>query len=389
MFLIVDDLHDQRVYRLSPQGPDQPILVGSGEGVAVVIPFERVSARHCGIFTSGGHWFVRDEGSEAGTFVNGLQARYSTPIVPGDKIVLGEYQGAPTLTLSEEKPPSRARREEYDDMMPLPEVTGELAQPFNPGVQGSLQSSYANLPKRGMSPEAVLAGALVMLAIAAIGIFLIYRLNSSSRTPVVVTSGSGTSSQPTTAPIKVVIVKPATRAATAPVPHAPPDPHAGDPDWKAVDEAHRMATPAIAILAYDDYLSRHPNTQWKKQLDNYTDDALDRIWWQRLKELIEQQADVRKQIKPLVDHLKDLNKSAPDPKRKQELTDQIAELKKKLTDLETEQFVKMKYTRAEAPDVYNTEQLATLRGERDQAAYEKWKQEVLTAIRRNRGSLPW
>jgi hypothetical protein len=89
-----------------------------------------------------------------------------------------------------------------------------------------------------------------------------------------------------------------------------------------------------------------------------------------------------------VDHLKDLNKSAPDPKRKQELTDQIAELKKKLTDLETEQFVKMKYTRAEAPDVYNTEQLATLRGERDQAAYEKWKQEVLTAIRRNRGSLP-
>src|SRR5690348_14482400 len=106
MFLIVDDQIEQRVYRLSPMGPNQPVLIGSGPDVAIPFVSEHIAEHHCGVFMSGGHWFVKDLGSATGTFVNGVQARFSTPIIPGDRITLGEYDGAPSMVLSETKPPA-------------------------------------------------------------------------------------------------------------------------------------------------------------------------------------------------------------------------------------------------------------------------------------------
>src|SRR3954451_17700662 len=103
MFLIVDDHTEQRVYRLSPMGPGQPVLIGNGADVAIPIASDFVAEHHCGVFVSGGHWFVKDMGSASGTFVNGVQARFSTPIIPGDKITLGE-DGVATIVLSETKP---------------------------------------------------------------------------------------------------------------------------------------------------------------------------------------------------------------------------------------------------------------------------------------------
>jgi DNA-binding transcriptional MerR regulator len=301
------------------------------------------------------------------------------------------------MVLSETKPPARPEGEEGigNDLMPLPDVSDELHQPFNPGIQQAPVSNYAT-PTTGsrMSPEAVLAGALVMLVVLAIGAFFIYRLAESKQNAIAVANTPPPA--PATMPIRIIVVpapKPISTAPIAPIQSAPTkpavDPRASDEDWKKVDEAHRMAAPPVAILAYDDYLSRHPDTEWKKDLNAYTNDALDRIWWQRLKEVITQQADLHKQLAPLEAHLKELNSTSSDPKRKQELTDQIADLKKQLKDLETEQFVTMKYTRAEVPDIYDSAQLDALRKERDPASYEAWKKEVLTSIRKTRGSLPW
>ncbi len=396
MFLIVDDQIEQRVYRLDPMGPSTPILIGSGADVAIPFASENVAEHHCGVFMSGGHWFVKDLGSESGTFVNGVQARFSTPIIAGDRITLGEYQGAPSMVFSETKPPKPGDAEGFDsDLMPLPQVHDELAQPFNPGIQQTPVSDYtAPGRKTGMSPEAVLAGGLVMLVLLAIGVFFIYRLSESKQNAIAVANTPPPA--PATMPVKVIVVpapKPVPTAPVTPAQSAPTqpgvDPRASDEDWKKVDEAHRMAAPAVAILAYDDYRSRHPDTEWKKDLDAYTDDALDRIWWQRLKDVITEQANLHKQLQPLEAHLKELSATSSDPKRKQELTDQIADLKKHLKDLEAEQFVTMKYTRAEVPDIYDSTQLEALRKERDPAAYEAWKKEVLASIRKTRGSLPW
>jgi hypothetical protein len=393
MFLIVDDGIEQRVYRLDPMGPGTPILIGSGADVAIPFAPEQAAEHHAGVFMSGGHWFVKDMGSETGTFVNGVQARFSTPIIPGDKITLGGDVGGPVMVLSETKPArSEADPDAIRDMMPLPDVpSGDLHESYNPGVQGQLSTYTTPERRRGMSPEAVLAGALVMGVILCIGIFFIYRLNQAKETAItVVTTTPTPATKP--APIKVIVKpapKPTQPTQAANVPTQPADPHAGDPDWAKVDEAHRLSPPPIAILAYDDYVSRHPNSEWQSQLATYTDEALDRIWWQRLKDVMTEQAELRKRLHPLDDHLKELNSTSSDPKRKQELTDQIAEIKKQLKELEDEQFVEMKYTLADVPDVYDSARLDELRKQRDEAAYEAWKKEVLTSIRKTRGSLPW
>jgi pSer/pThr/pTyr-binding forkhead associated (FHA) protein len=373
MFLIVNDPEGQRVYRLSPQGPDQPVLVGSGADCAVVIPYERIAVHHCGIFTSGEHWFIKDQGSENGTFVNGVQARFSTPIIEGDTITLGDYAGAPTLILSETKPATGISREApADDVMPLPEESPELNQPYNPGITTALTSGAVigtplDQPRRRMSPEAILAGALVMLAILAIGLFLVYRLYVSKEHAVAVANAPPPAATTNATPIKVIVIPASRPVTTRAAPTEPPDPHAGDEDWKAVDEAHRLASPALAIVAYDYYVAHHPDTEFKSELERYTEEALDHLWWERIKSLMDQQANLQKQIK----------------------ANPSDDLKKQLADVEDELFVQMKYTLPDKPDPFNTKQIDQLRASRDAGAYAKWKQRVLTSIRNTRGSLPW
>ena len=54
---------------------DKPISIGRNPACDIVEPFPYISAKHAEIFCSGGHFYVRDCGSKAGTFLNEQRVR--------------------------------------------------------------------------------------------------------------------------------------------------------------------------------------------------------------------------------------------------------------------------------------------------------------------------
>ncbi|HEU4539064.1 MAG TPA: FHA domain-containing protein, partial [Polyangiaceae bacterium] len=57
----------------------------------VVLAQLNISRRHARLERHGGMLFVRDEGSRAGSFLNGQRVRKPTPVADGDALQLGDY----------------------------------------------------------------------------------------------------------------------------------------------------------------------------------------------------------------------------------------------------------------------------------------------------------
>jgi pSer/pThr/pTyr-binding forkhead associated (FHA) protein len=66
--------------------------VGRAADRDLVLPQANVSRRHARFERRDGRWFVVDEGSENGTFVNGCAIAAPTAVGPGDALQLGGYR---------------------------------------------------------------------------------------------------------------------------------------------------------------------------------------------------------------------------------------------------------------------------------------------------------
>jgi hypothetical protein len=166
---------------------------------------------------------------------------------------------------------------------------------------------------------------------------------------------------------------------------APPDPRMSDPEWRNIEVA-RLDDPVLAIVKFDDYRERFPDTPYKKDLDQYTQDALDRIWWQRLAELFEQRDSAMKEI---ADRKQQLAQSQ-DAAFKKEVEGEIAKFAEARDRADETIRNQMKFTGQSPPNPYDSQDLAINRRQRDAAYYETWKAQVLAAIRHSRGQrLPW
>lgn len=66
------------------------VLIGRSRSCDFVVSDPAVSARHAFIVREGGDWFLRDNGSLNGTFVNGWRVVDRTVIRPGDQLTFGD-----------------------------------------------------------------------------------------------------------------------------------------------------------------------------------------------------------------------------------------------------------------------------------------------------------
>jgi hypothetical protein len=248
-------------------------------------------------------------------------------------------------------------------------------------------------PKRqGLSPGALTATILLTAVVVGAGTWWIYgALQKREATgPTVIVVKPPADTQPATAPTRVnLATREAARSSPAPAPTrpAPPprDPRKDDPDWQAVEMA-RNEDPVVAVVKFDDYLHRFPDTPYKADLDRYADEAADRLWWRRIIELFEDRDTADKEI---ADRRMQL-KQSQDPEFKKMLEAEIAQFTDRRNDVTDMIQNKMAYKRPGPPNLYDSGELQGLRKERDAQIYEAWRKQVLDTIRRSRGQkLPW
>jgi hypothetical protein len=186
-----------------------------------------------------------------------------------------------------------------------------------------------------------------------------------------------------------------TRAAPKPAPAttAPPemepavDKRRDDPEWDAIETARSQDDPPIAIAKFQDYLSRFPDTPNKKDIEKYTNDALDNLWWSHLAELFAQRDEAQKEI---ASRKLDISQSQ-DAEFKKGLEKEIAKLTETRDGIDSTIHDQMKFTGQSAPNPYSPEDKAIARKTRNEEYYEKtWKPAVLRSIMSSHGQrLPW
>ena len=272
---------------------------------------------------------------------------------------------------------------------------------------GSAPTRKASRPvKRGPSPLAVAVGGALMGVILIGGAAVIYRLmqppEAPAPPPAVAQDAAPSTPEPEqpgqlfARPKLTKAASPASPARASPSAASPAprtasiltDPREADPEWAKVEEAHRTASPALAILVYEEYRAAQPTSPMLADLTAYTDEALDRIWWRRVKELCEQRGELSTQLGKLDQQIATVTAAKATPTRLKELNEDRAELARRQKQVQAV-LDEMKFTAPDAPDPYDGDQLATARKARDATAYEAWKTKVVASIRTKRGLLPW
>jgi hypothetical protein len=155
----------------------------------------------------------------------------------------------------------------------------------------------------------------------------------------------------------------------------PTDPRKQHQDWVALEKALNGPWPARAILAIHEYRRKHPG-QFEAELQAYMDDTLDRMWWQRVKELCDRRDQLQLEIRQLSSAIAgetsaDFRKVLEGQRAQQEdvLRWQLEMLTKE-----------MGYVRNETPNVADEEMMRHLRAERDSTLYEAWKSKELKTV---------
>ena len=155
-------------------------------------------------------------------------------------------------------------------------------------------------------------------------------------------------------------------------------------EWIALERAVNGPSPARAVYAIQEYRDKHP-AEFESELNAFLEDALDRVWWQRIKELCDRRDELKEEIRKISDAIAEETEEAHRQKLEGDRTAKEGLLRWELEVLSKQ----MGYHAKETPNPADQEMLAHLRKDRDQAIYEAWKPRVVKSVMATRGYLPW
>jgi hypothetical protein len=258
--------------------------------------------------------------------------------------------------------------------------------PFDPNFPSQAAPKRFSLPpKPRTSPVGLTIGILVILALLIGGGWAVYALMQKkavqpevSKTPV-----------PPRNATPVEVPKPKPKPSSQPVEPsivAPADPTTDA--WERVQETYRTANPELAIVALQDFVQNSPKSNFVATAQSQIDEALDRLWWTRIKSLCEERDRLAKQMARIDEQIAVVKANGPVAERIAELQGERDPIAKQLEVVQG-YLDDMKYKDSRVPDLYDEVQLAQLRKSRDSDAYENWKKATSSYIKRNRGRSPW
>jgi hypothetical protein len=191
-----------------------------------------------------------------------------------------------------------------------------------------------------------------------------------------------------------MVRKPGGGGAPAAAAAAPAIPPGEDPETLSAADANSFETmqklaartgkESFAVLRFEEFKKANPGKH-EAEIDGFVDKKMDRIWWERVAQLMTKaqriDADMAKAKLELLDVTNpDQKKKLIEGYKKMETDKPLAN--KMLRDT-------MRYDSSEVPDLSNESMLASLAGKRDKAAYENWKKATIVQIKANKGKLPW
>lgn len=209
---------------------------------------------------------------------------------------------------------------------------------------------------------------------------------------------------PTTAPPPArPLPDPAPDPAPSPAPPAPepdqPAPPQGEPDpaspppavptspaWARLEDAAVAETPGVVIYLCSEYTrTQTPSAEQKAQIAQWVEQAVDRLWWQRIRQLTSQRGRTRDRIGALQTELRGGGR----PEFRKQVQDEIAAETNRLDGIQRQLVEDMGWEAAGVLEIDSEEMLGSLRKARDAAKYKAWREDVERSVVRRRGSLPW
>jgi len=165
---------------------------------------------------------------------------------------------------------------------------------------------------------------------------------------------------------------------------APIDPEKQTDEWKGVVEANgESERPSKALWTIVDYRRLHPG-KFEAELKALEDAAFDRLWWERINELLDLRESLESEIDKKSSEIAHETEAAYKQKLQKELETLLFRKQRSIEALTQE----MGYAGKEAANLFDVVQMANLRRERIGEAYEVWKKRVISSLIRTR-ALPW
>jgi hypothetical protein len=165
---------------------------------------------------------------------------------------------------------------------------------------------------------------------------------------------------------------------------APEDPRKQTDEWKAVVEANSGSErPGKALWTIVDYRRLHPG-QFEEELKQYEEAAFDRLWWERIKELME----LRESLAMEIDKKNIEIAQETEVGFKERLVKERERLEERRKGVGEVLVAEMGYQGREVPNLFDSGQIAKLRAQRIAETYEGWKRRVTSSLQRTR-NLPW
>lgn len=148
--------------------------------------------------------------------------------------------------------------------------------------------------------------------------------------------------------------------------------------------ADRAGKESFAVLRFEEFKAANPGKH-DAEIDGFVEKKMDRIWWQRVGQLMTRtqkfDADMAKAKLDLLD--------VTNPDEKKKLIDGYKKMEAEKPAMTKTLREVMKYDSSEIPDLTNDAALTSLAGKRDKTAYENWKKATIVQIKANKGKLPW
>ncbi len=401
---------------------NRPVVFGRERGVDVVVASMRVAPRHCAIFyhRASGRWVLQDGNTRGGTSLNGValpNGRRVWALQLADAFTLGDDPTPVTITVDaiDRDEMNRTTTSQKKSLPAARDASEWSGQHDLDGLASAARSIAPPAARRSTWPTVILA--LLIAIIVAAGAFSLWwvwlgadnqlqpaasrneRLTLSTQPANDVMGGlslppmpdteSGPMRQPADEPaIEAEAVDPAGVAGVV-AGVAPDHPLRATVEWDAVVRARQSTDRGLRLQAYQQYVAL-PDTvigPLREVVALWLDESLDELWWHRIAELFAEEDELTRAASATELELRGLGANA-DPADVASLTEQMNDIRRRLTAVSYALSVTMAYTEALAPDVTDSQAMDRLRSRRDAERFEVWRREVLRETLVT-GQLPW
>lgn len=174
----------------------------------------------------------------------------------------------------------------------------------------------------------------------------------------------------------------------------PPKPAGKDPEnldpaaalsFETMKElANTPGKESFAILRFEDFKRTMPG-KFDTQLDEFIDKKMDRLWWERIDQLMKKMKRLESDRDKT--QLEVFDENNPDEKKKK--LDAIKKMKEELVTSGKLLKEQMGYIEVDPPNLSSEGDLAQAATRRNKQLYENWKRITLSYIKANQGRLQW